>query len=142
MAEQSKNVMVRTCSLKKGKALSFSFVRSARPAFVMCHAVLVMLCLAKGAFAQPRLTSISPQWIQRGTTLDVTLSGDRLGSVTGFVFSGDAGISGDLPAPAGMPKARVAVESQSGAFSVIPAAKPGNEKSLAVHLTVATNAAL
>lgn len=30
----------------------------------------------------PKLNSISPEWIQRGTTLDVTLTGDNLGSIT------------------------------------------------------------
>ena len=45
-------------------------------------------CLALcglSAFAQPKITSLSPDWIQRGATLTVTFAGDNLGSVTGLV---------------------------------------------------------
>ena len=46
-------------------------------------------------FAQPvpKLTSVSPEWIQRGTTVDMVFTGENLGGVTGFIFNGDPGLS-------------------------------------------------
>lgn len=44
------------------------------------------------AFAQtvPKINSLFPELVQRGVTVDVTLRGEGLGSVTGLVFSGDS----------------------------------------------------
>jgi hypothetical protein len=113
-------------------------VRTRRPTL----AVVLSALFACIAFAQPKLTSISPQWIQRGATIDVTLAGDRLNSVTGFVFSGEAGLSATLPPPPAATKPTVEIESGSGAFTVAPPAKPENPKSLVVRLTAMTNATL
>ena len=37
-------------------------------------------CVA--GFSQPKITSIAPDWIHRGASLDVTIAGEGLGSVT------------------------------------------------------------
>src|SRR6266566_8672452 len=37
----------------------------------------------------PKLTSVSPGWIQRGTTIEITLSGEYLTNVTRLLFSSD-----------------------------------------------------
>jgi hypothetical protein len=104
--------------------------------------LVLLFASAAAVIAQPKLTSISPQWIQRGVTIDVTLAGERLNSVTGFVFSGEAGLSATLPPPPAAAKPAVEVESGSGAFTVAPPAKQENPKSLVVKLTAATNATL
>src|SRR2546423_3273706 len=41
----------------------------------------------------PKLTSLSPDWIQRGTSGQIVFSGENLGTVTGFVFSGASGLT-------------------------------------------------
>lgn len=104
--------------------------------------VLLGLLSTGDLLAQPTLRSLSAQWIQRGTSLDLTLGGDRLSAVTGVVFSGEAGLSATLPLPPSVPRSVVAIESASGAFSVAPAPKPDNSKSLTIHVAAATNAVL
>jgi len=37
----------------------------------------------------PKLTSVYPEWIQRGTTIEITLSGENLTNATRLVFSSD-----------------------------------------------------
>src|SRR5687768_11495823 len=56
-------------------------------------ALVAVLLFMPAAFAQPKITAISPDWVQRGATLDMTLTGEGLNSVTGFVFSGESGLS-------------------------------------------------
>src|SRR5437764_1008251 len=70
-------------------------LRSTLHALRATSIVWVLLLTAVGAFAQPvpKITSISPEWIQRGTTNDLTIIGENLGSVSTFIFSGDAGLS-------------------------------------------------
>src|SRR5438034_884307 len=72
-----------------------------------------LLLSAFGASAQPvpKITSISPEWIQRGTTNELTIVGDNLGSVSGFIFSGEAGLSAtNVPPPAAAQPA-ISIES-------------------------------
>ncbi|HMJ91846.1 MAG TPA: PPC domain-containing protein, partial [Candidatus Acidoferrum sp.] len=106
------------------------------------RATLLVFLVASSAFAQPKLTSISSQWIQRGTSIDLTLAGERLSSITGFVFSGESGLSATLIPPPPAPKANVGIESESGAFTVTPPAKLENSKSMVVRLSASTNATL
>src|SRR5437660_12429954 len=43
--------------------------------------LVLFFALAASAQPVPKITSISPEWIQRGTTNDLTIVGDNLGSV-------------------------------------------------------------
>jgi hypothetical protein len=100
---------------------------------------LVLLSLGLPcALAQPTLTAISPDWIQRGATLEVTLTGAGFGSVTGLVFSGEAGLSGTIVSDETSPL--LSIEGAPG-ISVAPAVN-NRDKSLRARLTVATNASL
>src|SRR5688572_29740366 len=73
------------------------------------------LCAA--GLAQPKITSIGPDWIHRGSALDVTIAGEGLGSVTGFVFSGAAGVSASVILESNPPPT-VTIESSSRAIVV------------------------
>src|SRR5688572_10683944 len=47
----------------------------------------------------PKLDSISREWIQRGTTVEVTFTGTNLAAVNRFVFDGEDGLSAtNIPA--------------------------------------------
>src|SRR6266704_2770680 len=37
----------------------------------------------------PKLNSVYPEWIQRGTTIEITLSGENLTNATRLLFSSD-----------------------------------------------------
>ena len=94
-----------------------------------------------GAFAQPKINSLSADWIQRGVTLNVTIAGEQLGSVTGLVFSGEAGLSASIMAEAA-PVPAVTIESTAkGIVAAAPAAKD-SAKALKIRLTAAADAAL
>ena len=47
----------------------------------------------------PKLKSISQEYVQRGSTIEVTLTGENLGD-TKFLVSGEPGVNLKLPAPA------------------------------------------
>jgi hypothetical protein len=108
--------------------------------------LLFLLATALAAVAQPapKLTAISPDWIQRGTTIDVTLTGENLGGVTQIIFNGDAGLSAtNVAAPAPMPKASVVIESTGGGISIAePAAPKRDEKELVLKITAPADASL
>ena len=101
---------------------------------VSIRGFFLLLATALTAVAQPapKLTAISPEWIQRGTTVEVTLTGENLGGVTQILFNGDAGLSAtNVAAPAPMARASVVIESTGGGISVAePAAPKRNEKKL------------
>ena len=92
------------------------------------------------AFGQPKITSLSPDWIQRGVTLDVKFVGEGLNSVTGFVFSGEAGLS--ATAVAEMPPPAVTVESTSKTIGVATSGVRDRSKSLRARITAAADATL
>lgn len=64
----------------------------------------------------PRLESLAPVWLQRGTTNDVTLRGESLKSVSTLHLSG-AGLFGTLQP---QPPPAVTLESSSGGLSSAP----------------------
>jgi hypothetical protein len=108
---------------------------------------LFLLATAVAAAAQPapKLTAISPEWIQRGTSVEVTLTGDNLGGVTQIIFNGDAGLSASNPPPtAPAPvKPSVAIESTGGGISLAAPAPPKrNEKKLVVKVMATVDASL
>ena len=90
----------------------------------------------------PKLNSISPEWIQRGTTVDVTLTGENLGNATGFIFSGDPGLSAtNIPAAASAPPT-VTIESASGAITRAETPRVTDQKRVVARVTAADYATL
>src|SRR5688572_2221767 len=114
---------------------------------VSIRGFLFLLATALTAVAQPapKLTAISPEWIQRGTTIDVTLTGENLGGVTQIIFNGDAGLTASNPPPSvpAAPKPSVVIESTGGGISLAePAAPKRDEKKLVLKVTAPADASL
>jgi hypothetical protein len=83
----------------------------------------------------PKIASVSPAWVQRGTSSTITLEGENLSQVEGFIFSGDGGLSAtNAPAPA----RTFNLETSRG--GIVPA--DNDEKKLRVSVTVAPDASL
>lgn len=123
--------------------LLFPYPRSS----VSTRGLLFFLATALTAVAQPapKLTTISPEWIQRGTTLDVTLTGENLGDVTQILFNGDAGLTATNPPPAAPARVKpsVMIESTGGGISLTePAAPKRDEKKLVLKVTALADASL
>jgi len=83
----------------------------------------------------PKIVSILPDSVQRGTTAVLTVEGENLSDVTGFIFSGDGGLTA-TNAPA--PPSSVRIESSRG--GIVHA--DGDEKKLRVSAAVTAEAAL
>ncbi len=105
---------------------------------------LLATALATAAQPAPKLTAISPEWIQRGTTIEVTLTGESLGGVTEILFNGDAGLSAtNVPAALPAPKSSVVVESTGGGITrAEPKAPRRDEKKLVLRVTAPADASL
>ena len=81
----------------------------------------------------PELTSISPQGGQRGTNVEIVLSGKNISKATALIFSGE-GISGEIGEKTGE---TAVFFSGNGVSGHIP-----NDSRLIAQVTVAPNAAL
>ena len=91
----------------------------------------------------PKLNSISPEWIQRGTTVDVTLSGENLGSVAGYLFNGDEGLSATNAAvPAPVEEPGIVVESTGGGIARAVTPPKRDEKRLVLKVTARSDVSL
>jgi hypothetical protein len=116
------------------------------PSLSIRGVILLISTLAPALLAQPapKLTSVSPEWIQRGTTVEVVLAGENLGGVTQILFNGDAGLSAtNMPAAPPPAKPTVTVESTGGGITrAEPTTPPREEKRIVVKVTAATDAAL
>ena len=105
-------------------------------------ATLALGALAASAQPVPKLNSLSPEWIQRGTTIDLVLSGENLGNATGFIFSGDPGLSAtNIPAASSAPPS-VTIESPSGAITRAETPRVVDQKRVVARVTATANAAL
>ncbi len=113
------------------------------PAF-LAAALLFSCAQNSSAQAAPKLTAISPEWIQRGTTLEITLTGENLGGVTQFIFNGDPGLTAsNVPPPAPAPPPKVIVESTGGGISrAEPTAPSRSDKKLVLRVTATADASL
>ncbi len=111
---------------------------------LVCAAVLLLMAFSSMAQPAPKLTSISPDWIQRGKTVEVTLTGENLAGVTGFLFDGDPGLVATNAAMPAMPTtAKVAVESSGGGIRQAPvAAVAGDNRKLVLKVTAANDVSL
>jgi hypothetical protein len=104
--------------------------------------VLSLTPLIGAAQSVPKITSISPEWVQRGTTVDIVLSGENLGAATGFVFSGEAGLSAtNLPGPVAA-KPSVTIESTLGGISRLEPAPVRDDKRVVARVTAVADATL
>src|SRR2546421_9850815 len=101
---------------------------------IIGHWVLVifLLGLSRPASAQPapNLTAISPDWIQRGTTGRIVFSGENLGNVTGFIFSGASGLTATNIPPPVAAKSVVTIESDLGGISQVDPQPKKDDKRL------------
>src|SRR4051812_6403818 len=97
----------------------------------------LFLGTAIGLCAQPipKLNSISKQYIQRGTSTEVTLNGDNIGSGK-ILISGEPGIKITLPTPAA---ANIGIESSLGGVATVPQT---DSKKLVATIEIAENAAV
>jgi len=113
---------------------------------VSIRGFLFLLTTALAAVAQPapKLTAISPEWIQRGTTIEATLTGENLGDVTQILFNGDAGLTAtNVPAAAPAAKSSVVVESTGGGITRAETREPKrDEKKLVLKITAPADASL
>ena len=109
--------------------------REARWAFVILG---LLLSVRAPASAQPvpKLTSLSPEWIQRGATGQVVFSGENLATVTGFLFSGAPGLTATNVLPAPPPKSAVTIESDLGGISRAEPSPKRDDKRLVASVTV------
>ncbi|HXG49641.1 MAG TPA: PPC domain-containing protein, partial [Methylomirabilota bacterium] len=100
--------------------------------------------LVAGALGQPapKLNSLSPDWIQRGTTIEVVFTGDNLGEVTGFLFDGDAGLSATNVPPPAPPRPTITVESTGGGISRAEPAPTRDSRRLVAKVTATADASL
>jgi len=102
---------------------------------------LGLACLAlatASAMAQPipKINSLSAEWLQRGSTNEITLTGENIGDATGFLISGRTGLSATI-SPMGSPS--INVESSSGGISAINAK---DDKSVTAKIAIAADAEL
>ncbi|MEO6036630.1 MAG: PPC domain-containing protein, partial [Verrucomicrobiota bacterium] len=95
----------------------------------------VNLCLV--AQPVPKLTSISPEWVQRGVTVDVVLSGENLLPLSEFAFGGDDTLSAQAGPPA---KPTVRLEASGG--NLFAAGLASDSKRVAARLSVASETTL
>jgi hypothetical protein len=99
------------------------------------------LLFVPAAFAQPKISSVSPDWVQRGATIEVTFAGEGLNSVTGFVFSGESGLSATVVIESNPPPS-VTIESASKGIAVATTGGRDRNKSLRAQVTATADAPL
>jgi len=100
----------------------------------------VLLPVSLTAQPVPKITSISPEWVQRGTSTEITIVGENLSSVADFIFSGATGLSATNIPPAAAAPSKVSIESSSGAIKRSEVAAPKNDKRLVVKLSAGGDA--
>lgn len=105
------------------------------------------------ALAQPapKLNALSTEWIQRGATLELTLTGENLGGVTNLLILGEPGLTATqvvamaaAPGNAAAPVSLVQVESTGGGIArVQPVSAPSREeRKLTWRVTASPGASL
>lgn len=115
------------------------FYRVTRTLILMLALIAPILA---GAQPMPKLISVSPEWIQRGTTLQMVFSGENLAAVTGFIFQGEPGLSATNSLPPPPPKTSLTIESDRGGISRVDPAPPRDQKRLVAIVTAAADAPL
>src|SRR5437867_2912226 len=98
--------MVHSCEKRQRTAALQDLRRFVRlrisRSILECASPLALFFAAVPVLAQPvpKLNSMSAEWIQRGTTIEVTFIGENLGSAKSFLFSGETGLTAtNVPPP-------------------------------------------
>jgi hypothetical protein len=99
-------------------------------------AAIVVSAYTVSAQPAPRLNSLSREWVQRGSSAELTLSGENLGIPKQIIVSGAPGVSAEI-----VPAAATTVKVESSGAGITAVAPPQG-KSLQVKLKVDDGAAL
>jgi hypothetical protein len=104
--------------------------------------LLVAAPLIGAAQGIPKINSLSPEWIQRGMTVDITIAGENLAAATGFLFSGDSGLSATNLPGATPAKPTITIESSLGGISRSEPAPARDDKKVVARVTATSDASL
>ena len=108
-----------------------------------CLIAGLLLALSASAQPAPKLNSVSPEWIQRGTTRELVLSGENLGQITQIIFNGEPGLSAtNVPVAAAPAKMTLSVESTGGGITRAEPVVARDEKRLVLKVTATAEAVL
>ncbi len=105
--------------------------------FASVLSTLLFICNGT-AQSIPKLKTISPEWVQRGTTTDITLTGENIANISSFAFSGDEEQLTAVIAPVSKP----AIGLESTAPNVFSTGPASDDKRVTARLVVASDAAL
>jgi hypothetical protein len=123
------------------KRMQVSNALGFRHSSLLISAILLLSNIFSSAQPAPKLNSLSPEWVQRGSTIQLVFSGDNLSSVTGFVFSSEGGLTATNVPPPAAPKPLLTIESDAGGIERIePPVK--DEKQVVASLTASKEAPL
>jgi hypothetical protein len=111
------------------------FSTPVKRSYLQYGVALGLLIVSAAAQSVPKITSISPDWVQRGTTSIVLLDGENLSEVRGFLISGDSGLTATN---ASRPESSGNLETSRG--GIVPA--DPDENKLRVSVTVTSDAPL
>jgi hypothetical protein len=103
----------------------------------LCSLLILLSGIAAHAQLIPKLNSISPEWIQRGTTADIIVTGENLLGITEFVFSGG---EEQLSATISSPSKSVRLESTTP--NVFSTGAANDNKRVTAKLTISSEAVL
>ncbi len=108
------------------------------------RATIFLLTVPLALLAQPapKLASVSPEWIQRGTAIEIIFTGENLGAVTEFIFNGASGLSATNIAPLAPLKPAVTIEASLGGIARVEPAPPKDDKRLVARVTATADAPL
>src|SRR5690349_14132969 len=104
------------------------------PRLLTAVAIATQIALAQPI---PKLNSISHEWVQRGREVELTVMGENIGKATGFLISGDAGVTAVLQGSTDRPA--VSIESSKGGISF---AEVRDDKSFTAKVTIKSDARL
>src|SRR5262245_60414021 len=103
---------------------------------------LLLACQA-GAQPAPKLNSISPDWIQRGSNRQIGLTGENLDQIHEILFNGEPGLTATNTPPAPAPaKPKLTVESTGGGITRAEPAPARDAKRLVLNVTASAEASL
>jgi hypothetical protein len=108
----------------------------ARYLFPAAALASALLLISSSAQPVPKLNSLSPEWIQRGNSAEISLSGENLAEARDILISGAPGVRTRIIAPK---ESKVAVESSLGGVSSVT--RPDG-KNLKVEISIEPDAAL
>ncbi len=138
MLNQFSGTAVGEADARAGRGQAFQFLRLAVRTRTRVLAVFLVATLgicASRAQPVPKINSVFPAWLQRGASTQVTLYGENLGEVSGFIFTG-SGLSA-MKVPADKP----AVTLETSAGGIVPGGEDEN-KVLRIKIAVPADASL